>query len=1005
MTQSTCFQFSIKFFFSLVISFCVSGVFLLAGSDVSALPLSKVPVKIRIPTADLANLTQKQREEVEAIAKILESHLYEWSNLAIELPPTVFHDGSQIHTLQSLLQPPQGNEAMLIGQERRKISEEQSTQLYEEGILRVPSLKYPGREHVWRVRMAFVKGLKEIQITWQKHKDRSLDHLVVSIPNRLFGDSPLSLRRGVTNLWNGLREILDLAIGLPNLEKTFTPEEALASVEKTRNLLTTKKMDDQDVALGKLRKQLNDPKLGRLVENAVDNLVHRFEQKWKDRTFEEEPTEEEKQNALYQLLSTDETLNSLIPGIGSAIVAHGRALAIVRTEEARYEAYMRGWLLEVEASLKLDHPILARNPKWLEKEVQNIVLPVHRDGVFAFYETAANKVEAAGYVDEAQTLREDIEFLKTRGRQIYEIDLEDRKPSFKETIHIPILRKSLWSVRRSTDIDGKLLGFTLVNSRSVEVNSGSYGWRLAANFLTRMRRNFYWTMNEVFLSNLWNGQFGLKSLVKKDPFAYKWRVNQDLDLQIENQDRIQLDTLSMRETLASRRQSLIATGNRMITSHENTRNFGLLPKSFQRFLLWFPADFGLKFLLPKMILPLGQTLATVGNVAVSGGIMATSVGWAPVSSLIQAGWDALVYDTLHANNGNSGNRRWIRSLFSRTQLYPSEGFPQLKAERAVVNVAVGVVEAGAALSSAASFHPLSAIGNSFVGKTEQWIRSGLDKFWVSVIRKHGRVPGEDTFVATLISGPDVDQNYFFAIKPESALASLIAKMEMIQVSRWQDEIEKIINMPSEDANAALAPFEFLLGAPRHRDSLALKGLAETRATQIERLRKLSSERIDFLNQILKIPAQAKGRIKLSKADLETMKIQAGQIVMAKWNSDLLKSRDESVQRSIGKRSGGALVFNPDQLSELLLIDIFGEGIFVPLEDAGDTIVVNVDQPDLVTFVREVMNADLSTEMPIERSVRTSSTHTGSQSASIPQVVLDAKSLCSKSLMSPAGIWR
>lgn len=79
-----------------------------------------------------------------------------------------------------------------------------------------------------------------------------------------------------------------------------------------------------------------------------------------------------------------------------------------------------------------------------------------------------------------------------------------------------------------------------------------------------------------------------------------------------------------------------------------------------------------------------------------------------------------------------------------------------------------------------------------------------------IIKKRGRIPACDSFVVKRISGPGLANDYFYQIKPEQALASLEARMELDELSAYQHEMEQIIMQPQKDfsqfVECCFAPF-------------------------------------------------------------------------------------------------------------------------------------------------------------------------------------------------------
>jgi hypothetical protein len=90
----------------------------------------------------------------------------------------------------------------------------------------VPSEKFPGKSHVWKVHWFFVKGQKEIRFQFKKNFESAVDSIFVGIPDQFFGSSFLAVNRGISNMYNGILELIDLAVGIPAFQNIYTDEEA-----------------------------------------------------------------------------------------------------------------------------------------------------------------------------------------------------------------------------------------------------------------------------------------------------------------------------------------------------------------------------------------------------------------------------------------------------------------------------------------------------------------------------------------------------------------------------------------------------------------------------------------------------------------------------------------------------------------------------------------------------------------------------------------------------------
>lgn len=95
------------------------------------------------------------------------------------------------------------------------------------------------------------------------------------------------------------------------------------------------------------------------------------------------------------------------------------------------------------------------------------------------------------------------------------------------------------------------------------------------------------------------------------------------------------------------------------------------------------------------------------------------------------------------------------------------------------------------------------------------------------IKKCGRVPSSDSFAVKRIAGPGLESDYYFAIKPEQALAAFEAKMELDELQAYQQATESIILQPQKDfsqfVEACFGPFSAQLSKTGEYKSLEREG--------------------------------------------------------------------------------------------------------------------------------------------------------------------------------------
>lgn len=150
-----------------------------------------------------------------------------------------------------------------------------------------------------------------------------------------------------------------------------------------------------------------------------------------------------------------------------------------------------------------------------------------------------------------------------------------------------------------------------------------------------------------------------------------------------------------------------------------------------------------------------------------------------------------------------------------------------------------------------------------------------------LIEKCGRVPSSNSFAVKRISGPGLARNYYFSIKPEQALASLEAKMEVDELDAFQKFTENFILQPQRDfkqfVEACFGPFSSHLNSK----SGPYKNLERESRDLLCLLNEKLEKRRRELQMIL--PTSVKSRIRLESMDLK-ISIQHGAHLLEKFYS-------------------------------------------------------------------------------------------------------------------------
>lgn len=133
------------------------------------------------------------------------------------------------------------------------------------------------------------------------------------------------------------------------------------------------------------------------------------------------------------------------------------------------------------------------------------------------------------------------------------------------------------------------------------------------------------------------------------------------------------------------------------------------------------------------------------------------------------------------------------------------------------------------------------------------------------IKKVGRIPASDGFAVRRIAGPGLFQDYYFAIKPEQALAAFEAKMELDELQAYQHSMETIICQPQKDfsqfVEACFGPFSATLAKSGPYKNLE----REAQDLMVSLHEKLEKRRRELQTGLT---SQVKSRIKLNTVELK-----------------------------------------------------------------------------------------------------------------------------------------
>ncbi len=913
--------------------------------------LKKEKIKINIPEKVLADLSPSQREDLQKIAKIFEERLYVWASIPVELPETVFDLGKgQIITLNDSFQVPTSQEVERIGSERRKLNDAQLAQIRQEGMFVVPSQENPGQFHVWKINFVFQTGSKNIELFLQKHTDAAWNEILVKVPNRIFGDSPLSIKRGLRNFKQGLVEAAGLFVGLSEKHRKYNESQVRELIGKERADFQVAEDEAfrKNSSNGGVDLRLFDDKLMEKVLPLVAEVEKESENKWKANAEVIQAQqlaslkahgvseanlaqalvnglEEARQNQFLRALIANEKLEALSPGIGRLLADHGRAIRLVAESEREFNEEITEHLRKTTQELKAGNPFRAKLQGWVSDNAFKKNTEYYQSRVWEFYASVVQKLSDAGLKQEATLLARELKFLKENEPALRAEYEAQEVPNRQFAFESKIWRKDRWEVEKTVWNNGDA-HYTLKKTVPHTVATDSPFWRIKNWWYRTTTRANNWLYN-VIVKNFYEGPLGFRSLFEKEAFDTNWGVN----------EKGELEGYSKRETLRSRLNNLSKTRAEIQEAHDKANNYGMFGKHIERIGLFFSNDIGRGLIAPLLIGTL-QPAATLVNaalvtpLAVGGSLVA-----APVTSLIQTGFYATVYDADGSTYVSRGRKVSTSKLFPlMSRLVSGPGLGGLETVGSVVGLLL---------------HPAAAAAHVGLGMTGAVVRSVVDKAVFQAVQKWGKVPGRDSrLIARRISGPGMASKYFFQIDQDLVLVGLRAQLEYNELHRYETTQLGIIGEPSKAYEQLMGSLGALTGSERSGlNGPAAEQIQDQKQEAEKTLRQAVAERDSLYRQLMNIPRQ--GEIKLTAEQYEVALKKSTVLVQQFYTqvfADSQMSGDEiAALWKTWNLSQGDWV----SLAKANLADVFGQEILSPLEKTDETLRIQVKIPSVGDYAK------------------------------------------------------
>lgn len=239
-----------------------------------------------------------------------------------------------------------------------------------------------------------------------------------------------------------------------------------------------------------------------------------------------------------------------------------------------------------------------------------------------------------------------------------------------------------------------------------------------------------------------------------------------------------------------------------------------------------------------------------------------------------------------------------------------------------------------------------------------YVRFGLRSFWDTVmfqliIKRYGRIPITDSFVARRVSGPGLSRNYVYQITPEQAYIAAENKIQVMELEHFEAQVKHWIDMPYKDFNAFMAPIQKHTGLEGF-NVLSKSVLHDQQRHLLKNLEKLITVR---KGQLKKVDVDGVlPRIRMDAKDLnQTLGHIAGLLEMhfpkrifnnlcdvteeTWWDTKNLTFRDWS------------------GLTQQFCADLFSDQFLIPLDDSQEHFKLDVQHVNLSQYMKMLVSGD------------------------------------------------
>ncbi|BET01876.1 Hypothetical protein NTJ_14694 [Nesidiocoris tenuis] len=891
-----------------------------------------------------------------------------------------------------------------LGKQKRLMAD-QLESIRRTGEFEVPSLNFPGQVHRWKLSSLLQRGTANTHDTLLNDLALALRFIIVTAKARLISHF-FSVTQALAALIVGLIKLLDIMLGVSsvqaqNLDGRLREERSRylvaelvcrtdyedslevlclfvrrqlrrAATEKFEiereashppvpipYLFYTPKGTEVDLRLFSrdiMRKAL--PILMSILERETRGWFLHFrerliselrQQKRPDDEIEREVNEavmREYLERVYAGIHSNTELRDLGDGIPQLLVEQAQAVVLMHRAVENVQQKLSKSKESLQDRLEKNYPVRSRIGPWLRDRLRDAEESFIEECKWSAHEEALTLCNNQHLSQTVYFLHRDLTFMKEREPVLKKELKNDKSPTRVFHWRTHIWFPSNWIVRRSfqghSEIIPTVLSSTatsittprsdpsqpvfLVEKEIIRTTTTRWPfWR----WINYCHRTWSWTWNAMFFFGVvipWCSPVSVRALFCISPFTPDLELSQVNGTLFPRQSS---STATMIYTL----RTLARHISKATTQFESKPDTGFIGKEMTRQLnkTWNYIGKGVFGTLGiVLIFPVVCLLSTIICLAIA----ATAFIWMPVVTLLLQIGMGLFYDL---DSPVAERNKYLVVL-----------------EALVWDIGVrGFLQPIAAIFVSCVVCPIS----SLIVTTAALLRFVFRLAWDAltfhlIIKKRGRIPACESVIVKRIEGPGLNNNYYYQIRPEQALAAFEAKLELDELAAFQHQMEIKIMQPQKDysqfVSACFGPFSATLARVGAYKSLEREG-HDLMSSLLEKLERRRRDLHTGLSTSLR------SKLKLNTIDLKIV-IQQGALMLERYYPSHVLWRLGITEQEFW--DGKALQVNDwPGLAALLYADIFSLDFLTPLDECDTSFRLEASpQVDLTRYSELVRGA-------------------------------------------------